>query len=139
MKNIGKIVSDWIWQLPQNLLGVIWKNIKKGSIITPISNNDIESVGAKAYVIKARGAVTLGKYVFISQTYRNQGMTIKHECGHVKQSKMLGPLYLIVIGVPSILHAWLNDYIGYDEKLEEGYYHFYTEYILMGEFDVRNK
>lgn len=129
----------WIWQLPQNLLGVLWRNIKKDSIITDISNNDIESVGAKAYLIKAGGAITLGKYVFISQTYRDQSITIKHGCGHVKQSKMLGPLYLIVIGIPSILHAWLNDYMGCNEKHEEGYYHFYTEYILMGEFDVRNK
>ena len=124
-KKIKNFFMNWVWQLPQNLLGVIWKNIKKDSIITPISNNDIESVGAKAYLIKAGGAVTLGKYVFISHTYRDQGMTIKHECGHVKQSKMLGPLYLIVIGVPSILHAWLNDYIGCDE--ESGYSHFYTE------------
>ena len=115
----------WIWQLPQNLLGVLWRNIKKDSIITDISNNDIKSVGAKAYLIKARGTVTLGKYIFISQTYRDQSITIKHECGHVKQSKMLGPLYLIVIGVPSILHRWLNDYIGCDE--ENGYSHFYTE------------
>ena len=124
-KKIKNFFMNWVWQLPQNLLGVIWKNIKKDSIITLISNNDIESVGAKAYLIKARGAVTLGKYVFISQTYRDQSITIKHECGHVKQSKMLGPLYLIVIGVPSILHAWLNDYIGCDE--ESGYSHFYTE------------
>ena len=124
-KKIKNFFMNWVWQLPQNLLGVLWKNIKKGSISTPISNNDIESVGAKAYLIKAGGAVTLGKYVFISQTYRDQGTIIKHECGHVKQSKMLGPLYLIVIGVPSILHAWLNDYIGCDE--ESGYSHFYTE------------
>ena len=95
--NIKNILSNWVWQLPQNLLGVIWKNIKKDSIITLISNNDIESVGAKAYLIKARGTVTLGKYVFISHTYRDQGTIIKHECGHVKQSKMLGPLYLITI------------------------------------------
>lgn len=60
MKNIGRIVSDWVWQLPQNLLGVLWKNIKKDSIITLISNNDIESVGAKAYLIKARAAETIG-------------------------------------------------------------------------------
>ena len=125
MKNIGRIVSDWVWQLPQNLLGVLWKDIKKDSIITEISNDDIRLVDAKAYLIKAGGIVTLGKYVFVSQTYRDQGMIIKHECGHVKQSKMLGPLYLIVIGVPSILHAWLNDYIGCDE--ESGYSHFYTE------------
>lgn len=57
MKNIGRIVFDWVWQLPQNLLGVIWKNIKKDSIVTPISNNDIESVGAKAYLIKAGGVL----------------------------------------------------------------------------------
>lgn len=94
---------------------------------------------AEAYLMKAGGAVTLGKYVFISHTYRDRGTIIKHECGHVKQSKMLGPLYLIVIGVPSILHAWLNDYIGCCKKHKDGYYHFYTEYILMGEFDVRNK
>ena len=103
--NIKNILSNWVWQLPQNLLGIIWKRIKKESVITSISNYDIRSVDAEAYLMKAGGAVTLGKYVFISQTYRDQGMTIKHECGHVKQSKMLGPLYLIVIGVPSILHA----------------------------------
>lgn len=137
--NIKNILSNWVWQLPQNLLGIIWKRIKKESVITSISNDDIRSVDAEAYLMKAGGAVTLGKYVFISQTYRDQGMTIKHECGHVKQSKMLGPLYLIVIGVPSILHAWLNDYIGCCKKHKDGYYHFYTEYILMGEFDVRNK
>lgn len=120
-----KFIVDWIWQLPQNLLGILWRRIKKDSIILEISNEDIRDVGAIAYLIKAGGAVTLGKYVFISQTYRDQGMTIKHECGHVKQSKMLGPLYLIVIGVPSILHAWLNDYIGCDKK--KGYSHWYTE------------
>lgn len=123
----------WIWQLPQNLLGVLWRNIKKDSIITDISNNDIKSVDAKAFLVKNAGTITLGKYVFISQTYRDQSYTIKHECGHVKQSKMLGPLYLIVVGVPSILHRWLNDYIGCDE--ESGYSHFYTEKLadkLMG-------
>lgn len=124
---LRSLLSDWVWQLPQNLLGVLWKNIKKNSIITEISNDDIESVGAKAFLVKAGGAVTLGKYVFISQTYRDQGMTIKHECGHVKQSKILGPLYLIVIGVPSILHAWLNGYIGCCKKHKEGYYHFFSE------------
>ena len=54
---------------------------------------------------------------------------IKHECGHVKQSKILGPLYLLVIGIPSILHAWLNKYIRMllEEWRAYNYYHFYTE------------
>ena len=139
MNKIVKFITDWIWQLPQNLLGVLWKLIKKYNITIFISNEDIESVEANAYLINGKGGVTLGKYIFISQTYTDQTHVIRHECGHVKQSKILGPLYLIVIGIPSILHAWLNNYIGCCEKHEEGYYHFYTEHILMGEFDVRNK
>ena len=115
----------YVWQLPQNLLGVLWKNVKKESIIIDISNDDLRTVEAKGYLMKAGGAVTLGQYVFISQTYQDRSAVIRHECGHVKQSLILGPLYLIVIGIPSILHAWLNDYIGCDE--EEGYSHFYTE------------
>lgn len=63
MKRISRVISDWVWQLPQNLLGVLWKNVKKDSIITPISNEDIESVNAKAFLVKAGGAVTLGKMV----------------------------------------------------------------------------
>lgn len=121
----AKDILYWVWQLPQNLLGVLWKRVKKGSVITEISNEDIRSVRAKTYLMKAGSAVTLGKYVFVSQVYRDQSGTIKHECGHVKQSKILGPLYLIVIGIPSILHAWLNDYICCDE--EKGYSHWYTE------------
>lgn len=137
----GKIknIAEWIWQLPQNICGIVWRNIKKDSIITEVGNSIASSVNAKVYLMRAGGGVTLGKYIFISQTYQDQGKVIKHECGHVKQSKMLGPLYLIVIGVPSILHAWLNDYIGCDKKHKEGYYHFYTEHILMGEFDIRNQ
>lgn len=127
MKNMGRILFDWVWQLPQNLLGVLWKRVKKDSIIMEISNDDIRSVGAEVFLVKAGGAVTLGRYIFISQTYQDQYMTIKHECGHVKQSLMLGPLYLIVIGIPSILHAWLNGYIHCCDNHKEGYYHFYTE------------
>lgn len=126
--NIKNILSNWVWQLPQNLLGVLWKNTKKDSIITEISNDDIRSVDAKAYLMKAGGAVTLGKYVFISQTYRDQSGIIKHECGHVRQSKILGPLYLIIIGIPSILHAALNGYIGCCKNNPKGYYHFFTEH-----------
>lgn len=78
--------------------------------------------------MRSRGGVTLGKYIFISQTYSDQSNVIKHECGHVRQSKILGPLYLIIIGIPSILHAALNGYIGCCKNNPKGYYHFFTEH-----------
>ena len=118
----------WLWQLPQNLCGIIYRSISKDNRICVIENDDSRSVGAKVYLQRAKGGVTLGKYVFINQDYTDKEAVIKHECGHVKQSKILGPLYLLVIGIPSILHAWLSNYIGCCWKNGKyNYYHFYTE------------
>lgn len=118
----------WLWQLPQNLCGIIYKSITEDNRICVIENNDSRSVGAKVYLQKTNGGISLGKYIFINQDYIDKEIVIKHECGHVKQSKILGPLYLLVIGIPSILHAWLNNYIGCCWKNGEyNYYHFYTE------------
>ena len=118
----------WLWQLPQNLCGIIYRSISEDNRICVIENNDSRSVGAKVYLQKTKGGVSLGKYIFINQDYIDKEIVIKHECGHVKQSKILGPLYLLVIGIPSILHAWLNNYIGCCWKNGEyNYYHFYTE------------
>ena len=118
----------WLWQFPQNLCGIIYRSISKDNRICVIENNDSRSVGAKVYLQKTKGGVSLGKYIFINQDYIDKEIVIKHECGHVKQSKILGPLYLLVIGIPSILHAWLNNYIGCCWKNGiYNYYHFYTE------------
>ena len=118
----------WLWQLPQNLCGIIYRSISENNRISVVETYDSRSVGAKVYLQKANGGVTLGKYIFINQDYIDEEIVIKHECGHVKQSKILGPLYLLVIGIPSILHAWLNNYIGCCWKNGEyNYYHFYTE------------
>lgn len=118
----------WLWQLPQNLCGIIYRSISEDNRICVIENNDSRSVGAKVYLQKANGGISLGRYIFINQDYIDEEIVIKHECGHVKQSKILGPLYLLVIGIPSILHAWLNNYIGCCWKNGEyNYYHFYTE------------
>lgn len=73
-----------------------------------------------------RGAVTLGDYVFVGLTseYRK---TVKHELGHTIQSKILGPLYLIVIGIPSITYCGLRRL--FPSLRKKNYYDFYTEKI----------
>lgn len=50
-----------------------------------------------------QGGISLGKYIIVSQWATQK--TIMHEYGHCLQSKILGPLYLLVVGLPSILHA----------------------------------
>lgn len=127
MKLLGDFLL-WLWQSPQNLCGIIYRSISNSNRISVIENNDSRNVDAKVYLQKSNGGITFGKYIFINQDYIDKEIIIKHECGHVKQSKILGPLYLLVIGIPSILHAWINKYLGCCWKNGEyNYYHFYTE------------
>lgn len=123
MNKFIKFICDWIWQLPQNLCGVVYKNINKNNRIAEVENEDSRRVNAKVYLQRYIGGVTLGKYIFICQDYTDKEIVIKHECGHVKQSKILGPLYLIVIGLPSIIWAMTYNYIA----PYNSYYDFYTE------------
>ena len=71
-----------------------------------------------------RGAVTLGCYVFVglNSEYRK---IVKHELGHTIQSKILGPLYLIVIGIPSITYCSLRRL--FPSLRRKCYYNFYPE------------
>lgn len=123
--HIKKLLLDWVWQLPQNAVGIIWKNIIRKSIIKEVSNKDTKEVGAIAFLANKKGSVSLGKYIFISNMYSNHKKVITHECGHTKQSKMLGPLYLFIIGIPSITWASLRMIIPSLSKMD--YYSFYTE------------
>lgn len=92
MKRI-KSVLKYIWQLPQNIIALIYLSYL-------IVENQIPAItkykGIKVYTKYSSGSVTLGNYIFISP--RATKNTIKHEYGHTRQSLYLGPLYLIIIG-----------------------------------------
>lgn len=125
MKKILNFISEWMWQLPQNLCGLVYKYISKNNRKERIENTAINKLGIEAYVKNPVGSVSLGKYIFISEISKNNRNTIYHECGHTKQSRILGPLYLIVIGIPSITWAAVHSYIPYFWKYS--YYSFPTE------------
>lgn len=109
----------WIWQLPQNIVGLLYR------YVATISNNVSDSKEYKVYFKVSRGSVSLGKYIFVYTNTSNLSRTIQHEVGHYRQSCILGPFYLVVIGIPSITWATLHSYIPYFKKYN--YYSFYTE------------
>ena len=115
---INKILS-YVWQLPQNILGLFYRYIAN------VSNNVSDNKNYNVYFKTSKGSVSLGKYIFVYVNTSGLSKTIQHEVGHYKQSKMLGPLYLLVIGIPSITWATLHSYIPYFRKYN--YYQFYTE------------
>lgn len=112
----------FIWQLPQHLLAILYI----GYLVMMCKDLGVDSRYKQAIVIPCvmRGAVTLGCYVFVglNSEYRK---TVKHELGHTIQSKILGPLYLIVIGIPSITYCGLRRI--FPSLRKKNYYNFYTE------------
>ena len=74
------------------------------------------------------GGISLGNYVILSSYYGDKNRNKKvwdHEWGHTRDSRMFGPLYLLVIGLPSLIWAWL--YGAVIPYTTNGYYKFYTE------------
>lgn len=125
MKLIMKYIRNlilFIWQLPQHLLAILYI----GYLVMMCKDLSVDSRYKQAIVIPCvmRGAVTLGCYVFVglNSEYRK---TVKHELGHTIQSKILGPLYLIVIGIPSITYCGLRRI--FPSLRKKNYYDFYTE------------
>ena len=114
----------WIWGFPQNLIGLILASFfeMKAQIVRMERYKD-----SKVFYVNSKfsGAVSLGTYIFIFSDYRNIRKTIMHEYGHSIQSKILGPLYLLVIGLPSII--WAGLFEKYRSKHKISYYSFFTE------------
>lgn len=103
----------FLWQLPQNLLGILWLNV---NIICYYGVNHMGRIDDKVdwYAIPTKsGAVSLGKYI-ISYENANYFSTIKHEYGHCKQSMYLGWLYLPIIGLPSLIWNCIYQYTNKD-------------------------
>jgi hypothetical protein len=102
------------------LVALIWYIINKKKILYN-SKGKFYTV----YVGTNRGGMTLGDRIFISKYYHGEylNLIIAHESGHVLQSKYLGPLYLFIIGIPSLLWAATHRWIA----PKKSYYWFYTE------------
>ena len=95
-----------VWQLPQNLLGLIWGFFLKGKRRLP----DFPGIPKAIRIVGARnmwGGISLGNFIYVRPPA--YGTMIRHEYGHCLQSRMLGPFYLLVVGLPSLLWAlWWN-------------------------------
>lgn len=125
MKRVIKFIGQallFLWQLPQHIIGLAiylvyafgWRR---------------EFVMYKEHPVfifpKIAGGVSLGWFVFIGKFEPPGGWdTVRHELGHSLQSLILGPFYLLVIGLPSLIHSWLY---GLKKGQKRDYYAFYTE------------
>lgn len=101
-----------IWCFPQLLVGLIVKLITR-------AKKDERGL----YIWNSGYGLSLDQFIFVNKNASEN--TIKHEQGHTKQSRMLGPLYLFVVGIPSAI--WCHCFEGYRKKNNISYYDFYCE------------
>lgn len=106
-----------LWELPQFLIGLLIGLFYLDKHYSYKYMKDVLIVRLKNF----NKGISLGKIVFIDATASER--TVLHELGHSKQSKWLGPLYLIIIGIPSLLHNIIHRL----SKRRWNYYSFYTE------------
>ena len=105
-----------IWQLPQFILSLFFFLFLGKTTKVADRHHNICFIGEKM-----SGGISLGTYSFVSKKLGKNELAVSHELdGHTVQSKILGPLYLPIVGLPSILFATYK-------KNETCYYSFWTE------------
>ena len=110
--NLLKKIILFLWQLPQNIAG--WIVL----LFTRANKDETNEVYRWCY----GSGLSLGNFVFVN--HYTSGFIVKHEKGHQKQSLYLGWLYLLVIGLPSLIWCMLWSAFWRDTF---NYYSFYTE------------
>ena len=117
-------ILHYSWCLPQTLLGLIIRGCGHEEIVKCDKSWHSGYLVGVAWLKDSM--FSLGRHVF----YPTDGVitltdkTIRHEFGHSKQSLILGPLYLPVIALPSLIWHWWY-YAGKKKKMS--YYAFFTE------------
>jgi len=118
-----------IWELPQLALGLVVFYIYK----TRHTIVDIKRESHHIFIETNKIGLSLGWFVFWTPTgNRFQHLTNDcrmHEYGHARQSMILGPLYLLAVGIPSLArvlysrwyykkhgNSWKNYFDAYPEN-----------------------
>ena len=112
------VLGQCTWGLVQTLLGaVVWlacpgcpHSRYRGAVVTRW---------------RGRRGLSLGLFVFLPE--EEDAHLLAHEYGHTLKSLLLGPLYLPVIGLPSLVWAGLPTLERRRTRRKTSYYAFYTE------------
>ncbi len=107
------------WGLPQTLVGLVMylapgRTCKRGHFRSAFVREWKQDAG-----------LSLGMFIFLPRGC--QRPLLVHEYGHTVQSLMLGPLYLPVVVVPSLLWAGIPALRRLRARKQYSYYRFYTE------------
>ena len=126
IKYLPYIILQWTWGIIQTLAGLVM-------FLISMREKHVFYKGAIATFWKRPYGVSLGMFVFIPPKARFynadkyhfsedeiRGRLLVHEYGHTYQSLLSGPLYFVIVGIPSVI--W-----GMVKKPGQSYFSFYAE------------
>lgn len=125
-----KKILLYIWQLPQNLLAIIlsWILLIKHKKIATTKYKGITYL----WFDKWNNGVSLGNYVILGTYFLDKNDAINHEYGHTVQSRILGPLYLLTVGIISgcgnLIDRWFHTQ-KYGWSNEKSYRWYYSQFV----------
>lgn len=124
-RGIGKILFyliQFTWGLPVNMISGLIYLILRNKYRTERFRNAFIT-----YIPGNWGGLSLGLFIFIAEGKEKQWTenTRIHEYGHTIQCLLLGPLYWVVIALPSAI--WCNFFAGYRKRNNVSYYKLYCE------------
>jgi hypothetical protein len=96
-----KTLSRFSWEFPQTLLGVFyahWILLLRRPLIYEFEGAIVLNYSARFIYGVALGPIIIGTF----QPEKDSEF-LAHEYGHTLQSKILGPFYLFIIGIPSLI------------------------------------
>lgn len=133
MKTALYCIWQFTWGFLQSLLGLL-------NFLIHIKDKHYFYHGAVITEWKNKSSVSLGMFVFVTSEpyfyeklksdYTKDELSYRllvHEYGHTIQSPILGPLYLIVIGIPSTLWGFLPYTNRMRREKKISYFSFFTE------------
>ncbi len=127
------LIIQWTWGILQNILGGI-------VFLLNIKSRHYMYHGALVTVWKTKSSVSIGMFVFITEepffydklkdSYTVNELSerlLVHEYGHTIQSLILGPLYLILMGIPSTVWGFSPRLNKKRKERQISYFSFFTE------------
>lgn len=133
MKTILYRIVQCTWGILQTALGAVifllYRNCPHfafhGAVITQWSNPSSVSLGMFVFV-------TAQPYFYekLKDDYSKEELSrrlLVHEYGHTIQSLIMGPLYLVVMGIPSTLWGFLPSLNRKRREEQISYFSFFTE------------
>ena len=114
-EQVYSVVRRWTFELPQTVAGKIFSHGSNMFDDVEVSYYHEATIVNRNDMSYEEWGITLGSYI---NTLNASDDLIRHEYGHVIQSQIIGPFYIPVVGIPSLIGCGVEDISNHEHDYE---------------------